>query len=132
MACHRNPSRPFKLAAVRSRLEEMSAHFAPRGETTAGISGKRGNAMTHQPTHTSDKAGRNAVIAILLPCLQIGHFPWNVLTPAHEFPMRSEQVMTMTFDFFMVAGLFGLKASMPKLLFWIALFAGIGLFALRL
>jgi hypothetical protein len=52
----------------------MSGHFAPRGEAMAGISGKRGNAMTHQPTHTSDKAGRNAVIAILLPCLLIGHF----------------------------------------------------------
>jgi hypothetical protein len=35
---------------------------------------------------------------VLLPSLLIGHFLWNVLTPAHEFPMRSEQVMTMTLD----------------------------------
>jgi hypothetical protein len=54
------------------------------------------------------------------------------LTPAHEFPMRTEQVMTMTFDFLMLVGLFALKASTPKPLFWIALVAGIGLFALRL
>ncbi len=54
------------------------------------------------------------------------------MRPAHEFPMRTEQVLTMTFDFFMVVGLFPLKASMPRPLFWIALVAGIGLFALRL
>jgi hypothetical protein len=88
--------------------------------------------MTHQQTQTSDKAGRNPAIAIVLPCVLIGQFLWNVLTPAHEFPMRAEQVMTMTFDFFMLAGLFALKAAMPKPLFWIALVAGIGLFALRL
>ena len=46
--------------------------------------------------------------------------------------MRTEQVLTMTFDGFMLVGLCGLKASMPKPLFWIALVAGIGLFALRL
>jgi hypothetical protein len=40
--------------------------------------------------------------------------------------------MTMTFDFLMLVGLFGLKASMPKPLFWIALVAGTGLFTLRL
>ena len=77
--------------------------------------------MTNQQTQNSDKANRNQTIALLLPCVLIGHFLWNVLTPAHEFPMHSVQVMTMTFDFLMLVGLFGLKASMPKPMFWIAL-----------
>ena len=38
----------------------------------------------------------------------------------------------MTFDFIILVGLIGLKGSMPKPLFRIALVAGIGLFALRL
>ena len=88
--------------------------------------------MSNQQTQTSGKANRNTVAAVVLPCLLIGRFLWNVLTPAHEFPMRTEQVMTMTFDFFMLVGLFALRAPMPKPLFWIALIAGIGLFALRL
>jgi hypothetical protein len=88
--------------------------------------------MTDQPTQTPATAGRNPMLAPLLPWLLIGQFLWNVLTPAHEFPLRTEQVLTMTFDGFMLVGLCGLKASMPKPLFWIALVAGIGLFALRL
>lgn len=88
--------------------------------------------MTGQPTQTSVNAGRCAVMAIALPSLLTAHFLWNLLTPAHEYPMRSEQVMTMTFDGLMLAGLFGLKASIPKLLFWTAVVAGVGLFVLRL
>jgi hypothetical protein len=86
--------------------------------------------MTDQPT--SAAASRNPWIAMLLPWMLIGHFLWNLLTPAHEFPLRTEQVMTMTFDALMLAGLIGLSAAMPKLLFRCALVAGIGLFALRL
>ena len=88
--------------------------------------------MTDQPTQAPASAGRNAVMPILLPCVLIGHFLWNLLTPAHEFPLRTEQVMTMTFDFFTTIGLFAFKRAMPQPLFWAALVAGIGLFALRL
>jgi hypothetical protein len=86
--------------------------------------------MTDQPTPAA--ASRNPWIAMLLPWVLIGHFLWNLLTPAHEYPLRPEQVMTMTFDALMLAGLIGLKGAMPKPLFWVALIAGIGLFALRL
>jgi len=86
--------------------------------------------MTSQ--QATDTTRRNPMIAVVLPWLLIGQFLWNLLTPAHEYPMRTEQVMTMTFDFLMVAGLFGLTASIPKPLFWIALVAGLGLFVLRL
>jgi hypothetical protein len=82
---------------------------------------------------TSAATSRNPWIATVLPWVLIGQFLWNVLTPAHEFPMRTEQVTTMTIDALMLAGLIGLKGgAMPKALFWVALVAGIGLFALRL
>lgn len=85
--------------------------------------------MTNPPVQT---AARSGVMPILLPCVLIGHFLWNLLTPAHELPLRTEQVMTMLFDFGMVIGLFAFRRAMPAPLFWIALVAGIGLFALRL
>ena len=96
------------------------------------ISAKGGKTMSNQQIQTSGKANRNTVAAVVLPCLLIGRFLWNVLTPAHEYPMRSVQVMTMTFEAAMLVVLFRLRTSMPKPLFWIALVAGIGLFALRL
>ncbi len=86
--------------------------------------------MTEQPTPAT--ASRNPMIAMLLPWILIAHFLWNLLTPAHEYPMRTEQVMTMTFDGFMLIGLIGLRPAIPKPLFWIALVAGIGLLPLRL
>ena len=88
--------------------------------------------MVRQPTPTSGTTSHNAVVSLLLPCLLIGHFLWNVLTPAHEYPMRSDQMLTMALDFLGLLGLIELKSSIPKPLFWIALVAGIGLFALRL
>jgi hypothetical protein len=86
--------------------------------------------MTDQPT--SAAASRNPMIAMLLPWILIAHFLWNLLTPAHEYPMRTLQVMTVTIDCLMLVGLIGLRQAMPKPLFSIALVAGIGLFALRL
>ena len=89
-----------------------------------------GQSMTDQ--QTTDNARRNPLIAVLLPWLLIGQFLWNLLTTAHEYPMRAEQIMTMTFDLGMLVGLIGLRGSIPKPLFWFALAAGVGLFALRL
>jgi hypothetical protein len=86
--------------------------------------------MPPQQTQTSGKTTHNAVISLLLPCLLIGSFLWNVLTPAHEYQMRSDQMLTMALDFLGLLGVIGLRASKP--LFWIALVAGIGLLALRL
>jgi hypothetical protein len=88
--------------------------------------------MISPHSQTTAAARPSAVIAILLPCLLTGNFLWKLLTPAYAFPLRTEQVMTMTFDLLMIVGLFGLKKSMPVPLFWIALAAGVGLFALRL
>ena len=84
------------------------------------------------PSIQPSSATTGGMMPILLLCVLIGHFLWNLLTPAHEFPMRTEQVMTMLFDLGMVLGLFGFRRAIPAPLFWVALVAGIGLFALRL
>ena len=86
--------------------------------------------MTQQQARTP--AAPHASVSLLLRCLLIGHFLWNVLTPAHEYQMRSDQMLTMALDFLGLVGMIGLRASIPKPLFWFALVAGIGLLALRL
>jgi hypothetical protein len=88
--------------------------------------------MTNPSVQTSTTSTTIGVVSILLPCVVIGHFLWKLLTPAHEFPMRTEQVMTMVFDFGMLLSLVSLRRAIPAPLFWVALAAGIGLFALRL
>jgi hypothetical protein len=77
---------------------------------------------------------RNELTLMLVAALLIGNFLWRALVPAGEYPMRSAQVLTMVFDLALIAGLIGMKsrASKLKVLFWIALAAGIGLFAIRL
>ena len=75
----------------------------------------------------------------------IATFFWRLLVPAHELPMRSDQLMTVFLDACMVAGLIGLRArvrqeggiggaSAPfrRVLFGCGLAAGVGLFAIRL
>lgn len=88
--------------------------------------------MTDQPTETTEKTGPNPTLGLLLALVLIVHFLWNFLVPAHEYPLRTEQVLTMTFDLGMIIGLFGFRRVIPAPLFWIALVAGMGLFAFRL
>ena len=76
-------------------------------------------------------ANRKPWLFYALTCVLIAEFLWNVLTPGHGYPMRTEQVMTMVFNAGMVIGLFAVKDSGPKPLWWIALVAGIGLFIIR-
>lgn len=87
--------------------------------------------MTEQ---TAKSENRNELTFMLVAALLIGNFLWRLLVPASEYPMRSVQVLTMVFDLALVAGLIGMRSRAPKLkvLFWIALAAGIGLFAIRL
>ncbi|MBA2399601.1 MAG: hypothetical protein H0V72_13035 [Bradyrhizobium sp.] len=87
--------------------------------------------MANLPVQTSTATG-SVVLPILLPCFLIGNFIWKLLSPAHGFPMRTEQVMTMVFDFGMLLSLCSLRRAIPAPLFWIALVAGVGMFALRL
>lgn len=84
--------------------------------------------------HSIKSENRNELTLMLVAALLIGNFLWRALMPASEYPERSVQVLTMGFDLALIAGLIGLKSRAPKLkvLFWIALAAGIGLFAIRL
>ena len=45
--------------------------------------------------------------------------------------MRAEQVMEIVLDIMALAGLIGMEAKISKPLFWVALIAGLGLFAIR-
>jgi hypothetical protein len=87
--------------------------------------------VSDQKTAAPGGAKQKPFLFFALTGILIGTFLWNVLTPAHEYAMRSEQVLTMVLDAGMIAGLFGVKTSGPKPLWWIALIAGIGLFAIR-
>ena len=88
--------------------------------------------MTDERTQSRDNSGRRFVVAVLLACYLIGSFLWNVLIEAHEYPRLPERVLTMLFNLLGMIGLIGVRAEIPKPLFWCALIAGIGLFALRL
>ena len=67
------------------------------------------------------------VVSILLPCYLIGYFIWKLLSPA----TGPAPVMTMVFYLGMILGLCNFRREAPAPLFWIALVAGAGLFALH-
>ena len=90
--------------------------------------------MSTQQTGTPDAANRSWVVFLVVALLLIASFVYRAFTPAHEYPMRDEQLLTMGIDLLLIVGLIGLKRRIAKgaVLFWIALIAGIGLFAIRL
>jgi hypothetical protein len=87
--------------------------------------------MIDEQTRTAD-SGRNFAIAVILACYLIGTFLWNVFIPAHEYQVRTTQMLTIGLNLLALVGLLGLKASMPKPLFAAALLAGTGLLVLRM
>ena len=76
--------------------------------------------------------GSNRTPALLLAGYLIFEFLWRVLIPANEYPTRGYQIFTMLLDAACVGILIPLRARIPNWLFWIAVIAGIGLFAIRL
>ena len=88
--------------------------------------------MSQQPTPASKESAFNRAVPWLLSGLLIGNFLWRRLTAAHEYPGRSAQILEMAIDAACLIGLIGVRAKLPVWLFWIALIAGIGLFAIRL
>ncbi len=72
------------------------------------------------------------MIAFVACWYLIAKFLWRVFVPAHEYPMRLEQVLSITFDLLALIVLIGLKAHVVNWAFWIALIAGLALFAIRL
>jgi hypothetical protein len=90
--------------------------------------------MDGQRTSAPDNTNRNKIIFILASIYLIGSLLWRAVMPAHEYPLRTERVLTVALDLGVILGLFALKPQLTTLraLFWIALAAGIGLFAIRL
>ena len=90
--------------------------------------------MSDQQIRAASQENHNWIIFLLLSIYLICTFLWRALTKAHEMPLRTEQLMTIGLDVLTVAGLIGLNARLAraKPLFWIALVAGVGLFAIRL
>lgn len=82
----------------------------------------------------TDKTNRNEILLIVMALYLIGTLIYRVLVPAHSYPLRHMQLMTMTLDLGVIVGLFGLKSKLTTMrtLFWVALGCGIGLFAIRL
>jgi hypothetical protein len=90
-----------------------------------------GSEMCNQQATTSRGALGGRAVSLALAWYLIASFLWRALTPAHEYPMRAVQVMEIVLDLTALAGLIGIEARISKPLFWIALAAGLGLFAIR-
>jgi uncharacterized membrane protein AbrB (regulator of aidB expression) len=88
--------------------------------------------MSDGSTTTPANENRLRIIGYVLSLTLIATFLWRMLTTAHEYPMRSEQVIEILFDVLCVVGMFGVKSKIPAPLFWIGLAAGIGVLAIRL
>jgi hypothetical protein len=85
------------------------------------------------PAATSN---RNGVVFLVISVLLIGSFLYRVVVPAHELPVREDQLLTMGIDLLLIVALVGIKRQVQApgaaVLFWIALVAGAGLFGIRL
>jgi hypothetical protein len=88
--------------------------------------------MSDAPTTTPANERNLRIVGYVLSLILIATFLWRTLTTAHEYPMRTEQVMDIFFDLLCVVGMFGVKSKIPAALFWIGLAAGIGVLAIRL
>jgi hypothetical protein len=78
------------------------------------------------------KASASPIVGYGLAVYLIGSFLWRVFIPAHEYLMSTALYLGMAVDLLAIVGLVGIRAAVPKALFWIALIAGLGLFAIRL
>jgi len=77
-------------------------------------------------------SGINRAMPLVIVWILILSFVWRIAVTAHEYQMRTEQVMTMLIDLGLMVGLIGMRDRVPTPLFWCAIIAGIGSFALRL
>ncbi|MDB5578865.1 MAG: hypothetical protein JWR80_4041 [Bradyrhizobium sp.] len=83
--------------------------------------------MSDQPSMTASPIVRYVPAGYLIVT-----FLWRVATPAQEYPGRFSTYLEMTLDALVIAGVIAIRARVPKPLFWLAMIAGVGLFAIRL
>ena len=81
---------------------------------------------------TPAQSSHHRFLFIALSCYLIATFLYRTLTPAHEYAMRAEQLMTIGLDILGVIGLASLHAYGSKALYWTGLLAGVGLLLIRL
>jgi hypothetical protein len=94
-----------------------------------------GATMTVEPaTNPAGPAGKKKfpdwlfyVISVML----IGNLLYRLFVTANEYPPRSAQILGMVIDAAMIVALAG-SGRTGNPLYWIAIIAGIGLFAIRL
>ena len=89
--------------------------------------------MNRPQTSTPAPTTRDWMLFLLVSTYLIASFLWRFLAVAHEAERRTELYLTVGLDVLAVVGLIGMnnRLSKGKPLFWIALIAGVGLFALR-
>lgn len=90
--------------------------------------------MSDSPTAAPSYTGKNWIMFLIISVYLVCTFLWRVVTKAHEMPLRNAQLMTIGLDVLAIGGLVALKTRLPKgkTVFWVALAAGVGLFAIRL
>lgn len=85
--------------------------------------------MTDQPAPA--RKDRSGLMFMLLCAYLILTLLWRAFIPAHEYPSRAAMILDMVVDGAAILGLFGLRTKGPVMLFWIAVIAGLCLFAIR-
>lgn len=87
--------------------------------------------MTEQASDAANTK-RERIFFYLLCAYLIGSFLVRILVVAHEYPGRSATILDMAIDAGSIVGLLAIRNNGPKTLRWIAIVAGLGLFAIRL
>ena len=88
--------------------------------------------MGKRPARKSASSEPSPIPGFLVACVLIGLFTYRLVVPAHESPLLPELILTIAFDLAMVVGLVALRRRIATPIFWTALVAGAGLFAIRM
>jgi Na+/citrate or Na+/malate symporter len=92
--------------------------------------------MSSEQTEAPRPANSTWIIFICVSAYLVANFLYRLVVPSHEYPMRDAQVLDIALDVLAVVALLGMKRRVPtaemQILFWIALAAAIGSFAIRL
>jgi hypothetical protein len=88
--------------------------------------------MSKRPDTKSASSEPSPIPGFVVACVLIGLFTYRLTVPAHESPLLPELVLTIAFDFAMVAGLVAMRKRIAAPIFWAGLVAGAGLFVIRL
>lgn len=88
--------------------------------------------MTEQQPARRPASNGASIAFFVLSCYLIANLAYRALVPAHEYPMRTAQIIEIAIDILCLVGLIGLRKSGPQWLFIVALIAGLGLFGIRM